>query len=441
MISIYTEIAIIAVLIVFNGVFALSEIAVVTSRKLILQQKAEEGLRGYKIAHQLASSPGVFLSTIQIGITLVGVLAGAFSGATIARKIEAELSGMPVVGEHAGFLAIMMIVVTITLLSVIFGELVPKRIALNNPEKISASVAVFMRAISFIFSPIVRGLDYVTELVLKMLRVPTENEQVVTDEEVLLMIEHGTKTGHFETTEREMIEEIFDLSDKTVQHLMIPRMNIVCLNIKSTKATLKRIITEHADLDFFPVCRHDIDTIVGVVNKNDILVDFARGETKSLKAYMQSPLYLPERVSPLWALERFRKENVFVAFAVDEFGGVSGMVTLTGILDEIIGADDIADDTEKLKDGTIRIKGITPIDRLDDIFGKEFIGSTEKSRHSTVAGLMLDLLGHIPAEGEKVVYKGFTFKIRKMAANRIDSIEIKPSRTRLPARPEKSGDR
>jgi putative hemolysin len=326
------EALVILILILANGLFALAEIALVSSRKHRLQQQADEGNRRAGIALELATKPNDLLSTVQIGITLIGTLAGAFGGATVAEKLGARLNEIPRIAPHGEGVAISIVVLVITVLSIILGELVPKRLALTNPEMYASATAPLMKMLSRLASPAVRFFSWSTDQVLRLLPKTRSGGTEVTEEEIKVLIERGTEAGALEETEQEMIEGVFQLGDRSVAHLMRPRNKIAWLDVDEEPEVIRDTILTNS-YSRFPVAEGDPDHVLGYVHVKDILGQCIGGQPLDLKSCIRKLPAIPESMTALKALETFKESGTHIALIVSEYGGTEGLITLNDIME------------------------------------------------------------------------------------------------------------
>jgi putative hemolysin len=432
-----THILIIVVLIAVNGVFSLAEIAVVSARKARLQQRAEEGDRRAQAALELANAPGRFLSTIQIGITLVGILTGAFSGTTIADRLAPELNRIAWIAPHGAAVSLGAVVVLITFLTLIFGELVPKQIALNNAERIAAAVAPFMRALSRMALPAVHLLSVTTALVLRVFRAPRAPESSVTEDEIKLMIEQGTQEGVFEPTEQQMVERVFRLGDRTVSALMTPRPEVVWLDPGEPSEEIQRKITGDAHTHY-PVAEGRIDNVIGMVNSKDLLSQNLSCRPIDLRSVLRPALFIPESMSALEVLERFKQTHSHAALVIDEHGGFQGLVTTSDILEAIVGdiparGDSHEADVIRREDGSWLVDGTVLADELKELLDLDRLPFEEEHLYETLGGLVMAFLGRVPRSGESFEWEGFRFEVVDMDGHRVDKVLIRPPAAEPPA--------
>lgn len=422
------DILFVGALILANALLALSEMAVVSARKVRLQQRAEEGDDGARAALELANAPNRFLSTIQIGITLVGILAGAFGGATLAAKLAEPLGRIPFLAGYSQALSLGLVVLVITYLSLVLGELVPKRLALSNPERIAAAVSPVMRALSRVVSPAVRLLSLSTDGVLRLLRVRQLDDLPVTEEEVRLLIEQGTRVGVFEPSEQEMVGRVFRLDVRPVSALMTPRTEVVWLDLADPTEKLQAVILG-SDYSVFPVARDTPDAIVGVVQAKDLLAQCLQGEPPDIEAVLQPAQFVPESMSLLAVLERLRDSHSQIALVIDEFGGFQGLVTLNDMLEAIVGdlpqLDDRGEpDVIEREDGSLLIDGQVSIDDLKALLRVKELPEESSGSYQTIGGLMMTTLGRIPSSGDHFEWGGLRFEVVDMDGFRVDKVLV-----------------
>jgi putative hemolysin len=422
------EILIILLLIVVNGVFALAEVAVVASRKARLQQRAKEGDHKAKAALELVESPTRFLSTVQIGITLIGVLAGAFGGATIAEKIAAHLKTLPALSPHAESIGLGLVVLVITYLSLVIGELVPKRIALHRPERIASLVALPMRWLSALASPLVTILTLSTDAVLHLMGLRASEEPPVTEQEITGMIEQGTQAGIFAPAEQTMVKRVFRLGGRTVGSLMTLRPNIVWINLDDTMDENLKKLTGSV-YSRVPVCRGDLDNVEGILRAKDLLRQCLACGIPDIKDVLQEPMFVPETLPALKLLEKMKENRTHIILVVDEYGTVKGLVTLNDILEAIVGDMPSLDESDEpyavqREDGSWLLDGMLPIDEFKEIFGLGRLSDEETGRYLTLSGYVLSRMGRIPTAGDKFEADGLRFEIMDMDGNRIDKILV-----------------
>lgn len=423
------ELAAVLFLILLNGFFAMSELAVVSARKIRLQQMAEEGRRGAAAALLLQEDPSRFLSTVQIGITLIGVINGAVGGATLADRLSPVLEAVPAFAGYGETLAIAIVVMAITYLSLIAGELVPKRIALNKAEVIACFAAPIMRSLSRATAPFVWLLGASTEAMLKLLRVPEKAEQTVTEEEVKSLIAEGTASGVFDPGEKRMIEGVMRLADRTVRSLMTPRPEVMWLDIDDEPENIKREIRE-AGHSRFPVCRGDFDDVMGVVHTKDLLNSLLLGGKFDLRAVVRDALIVHDGTEVMRLLDLFKQSGEHMAIVVDEYGTVEGIATLTDVLEGIAGElpDDGGEDSDIVRraDGSLLIDGMMAVEEVEAHLGLKSLRDEDSGYH-TLAGFLLFKLGRIPTAGEHADHDGYRFEVVDMDGRRIDKVLVSPT--------------
>ena len=424
------QIILIILLTIANGIFSMSEIAIISARKARLQQWVNEGNSKAQAALELADSPNRLLSTVQIGITLIGILAGVLGGATIADELSARLIFMPLLAPYSEAIALGIVVLGITYLTLVIGELVPKRIALHNPERIACTMAAPMRMLSRIASPAVHLLSISTDTVLRILGIRPVAEPPVTEEEINILIEQGMKAGTFEEAERDMVEHVFRLGDLRAGALMTPRTEIVWLDIDDSPEETRRRIADSGH-SRFPVGQGSLDNILGIVQIKDMLGRNMEGKSPDLKASLRRPLFVPESTHALKVLELFKQSGIHVSLVVDEYGSVQGLVTLKDILEEIVGDIPSVEDLEEplavqREDGSWLLDGMLLVDDFKEIFSiKELPG---EGIYQTLGGFVLMHMGRIPAVGNHFEWSGLRFEVVDMDKNRIDKVLVMPAR-------------
>ncbi|MGB9800885.1 MAG: hemolysin family protein [Thermanaerothrix sp.] len=422
------EILIILLLILINGFFAMSEMALVSARKVRLQQQAEEGEKGAKTALALTESPNQFLSTIQIGITLIGILAGALGGATLSGDLARWLAQWPALAPYSQALALAIVVLLTTYFSLVLGELVPKRLALYYPEKIATAVARPMVALSRLTAPLVKLLSASTEVGLRLLGVRPAPEPEFTEEDIRGLIEQGTQEGIFESSEQRMVEGVFRLGDRTVDAIMTPRTEIEWLDLdESPQEIVQQVLNSRHTR--FPVARGDLDNVLGVISARDVLTQFLRGGEFDLQPWLKPPLFVPDSMTVLKVLEALRGARVSLALVIDEYGGVLGMVTHYDVLEAIVGELGEAGESEEpllvqREDGSWLMDGLLPIDRFKEVFNLESLPDEERVGYQTLAGFILSQLGAIPTAGQTFEWNGLRFEVVDMDGRRIDKVLV-----------------
>ncbi len=420
------EFLIIFLLILLNGVFAMAEIAIVSARKSKLKQQASEGNKPAQAALDLANNPAKFLPTVQVGITLVGIFAGAFGGATIAEPLSGYFHLFPVIGKYSDAIALSIVVLTITYLSLIIGELVPKRLALSSPEKIAAVVARPMNMFAGITYPVVALLSKSTDWVLNVLGITAAPETPVSEEEVRTLLHEGARSGVFEVAEKDIVDRTLKLSDKKVSTMMKPRKEVIWLDINSTDDVLRSRLRKKPQ-SHFPVCRGSLEKVVGIVRSEDLLTDFLATKDMDLEKHLHKPLFIPENMDGLRVLELFKKSGIHMALVVDEYGTIQGLLSLTDVLEAIVGDIPTLEEAEekeiiKREDGSYLVDGLISIDKFKDFFHiKEHIDEDTGS-FNTIGGFVMSRIERIPISGDTFTAAGYIFEVVDMDGNRVDKI-------------------
>jgi putative hemolysin len=419
------EIAILFSLILLNGVFAMSEIALVTARRARLQKLAEEGDQSAAAAVQLGTDPNQFLSTVQIGITSIGVLNGIVGEATLAVPFSLWLQDIGVAKPYSGYLATGLVVVTITYCTIVIGELVPKRLGQISPEPIARLVARPMLWLAAASKPFVKLLSGSTKLVLRLVGVQERNEPTVTQEEINMMLAEGSSAGVIELHEHEMVRNVFRLDDRQIASLMVPRSDVVCFDVdEPLEVNLHRF--ETSDHSRFPVLRGGWGNVLGIVTARQLLAQSLRGEKPSLTSNLQPAVFVPESLTGMELLDNFKTSGVQIAFVIDEYGEVQGIVTLQDVLEAITGefktprAEDAwavqRDDSSWLLDGLI------PVPELKDRLGLKNVPEEERGRYNTLSGMLMLLLGRLPQTTDRCDWEDWTFEIVDLDGKRIDKV-------------------
>ena len=422
------ELLVILTLILFNGVFALSELAVVSARKPRLQERVNQGNSGAKIALQLAETPEQFLSTVQIGITLVGVLAGALGGATLASVLSEQFERVPLLTPYRDVLGLVIIVALITYLSLVFGELVPKYIALRNPEGIASVVAPAMQWLAKIAFPIVRLLSWSTHMVVRLLGAQENESPPVTEEEIRIMLREGTKAGVFAATEQTMVESVFLLDDRPISLLMTPHTEIIWLDTRdSPDDTRHKLMTStHSRL---LVCEGILDKVLGVAHAHELLGVYLTGQDLTLTNHLRTPIFVPKNSPVSVAVSKLRQSEEHMIIVIGEYGGVEGILTDHDVLEAIIG--DIPSPGERedpdvvvRADGSWLLDGMMAVDEVKVLLNIDVLPGGDRRSYYTLAGLVLVVLGHIPMTGEAFCWDRFRFEIVDMDGLRIDKVLV-----------------
>ncbi|MBL8140614.1 MAG: HlyC/CorC family transporter [Acidobacteria bacterium] len=436
------EIVILLLLLVANGVFAMAEIAVVTARRVRLEQRATQGDTRAARALELSRHPTSFLSTVQVGITLIGILAGAYGGATLAAPLEVWLRQFAWAAASADIIAFAAVVSVITYLSLVIGELVPKAIALSNPERIASAVATRVAAVARVASPLVVILDVSTRFVLRLLRIAPVQEGTVTEDEIRAMLKQATKTGDVDEVEQAIVEQVFRLGDRRVSSIMTPRPDIDWLDIhEGLEGVQKHLaVAKHPRLLF---CDGSLDAVLGVVRSEDVLTHLLSHQQVDLRGMLKPPMFVPATLSVFKLVESFRASKMHVALVLDEFGAVEGIVTPSDVLQGLVG--EMQSDTHAGEDPYITVRadgswlvdGITPIEEVAQVVGLAPTPDDEAGSYQTLAGFVMTRLARVPQAGETFVNGGLRFEVIDMDGRRIDKVLI--SRTAVTDAPTAQG--
>jgi putative hemolysin len=424
--NVFFEILIIFVLLLGNGVFAMAEIAVVSSRKARLKKLADEGSSKAVAALALAQQPERFLSTVQIGITLVGVLAGAFGGATLSGKLETVVLQVPLLAPYATAISIFLVVGAITYFSLIIGELVPKRVALSNPEGRAMLIAKPMTGLSRFAAPVVWFLTVSTNVVLKVFGLGKEVEAPPSEEVVTHLLEQGMTAGVFHKAERAMVEGVLRLDERRVTEIMTRRTKIVWLNATDAdEVNWRKIVT--SGHSHFPVYENTRDNVTGMVSVKALWANAAAGLPNSIRNHLTTPLFVPSSITAVQLLDSFKKTGKHLALVTDEYGSVQGIVTLIDVMEAIVGdlpepGDRRSPDAVQRDDGSWLIDGGMPVKELRRRFQMLELPGEDGEEFETLGGFMVDRFGHIPKAGENFVAVGWRFEVVDMDRHRVDKV-------------------
>ena len=418
----------ILLLTILNGVFSMSEIALVSSRKSKLEIAAKNGDRRAKVALDLASSPNRFLSTVQIGITLIGILLGIFSGDKLTTDVQQYVARITFLQPYAHSVSVALVLLLLTYLSLVFGELVPKRIGLSNPEGIAKTMAAPMIWLSRLTSPFIALLTVSSDLLLKLLNIKP-NESAVTEEEIKSLIQEGTSGGAIEEIEQEIVQNVFQLGDRRITSLMTNRQEIVYLDINDEPAENKAKILEHKH-SVYPLCKGGVDDVVGLIYTRDFLGRDFDMELTRLQDMKRDALFVPENNRAYQVLQRFQERRQYVGIIIDEYGGVMGMVTINDILDVLVGDihDELHMDYEirERGDGSFLIDAQLPFEDFLSYFAITLNAVTKRdlTGFDTLGGFALHILKDIPQTGETFIWHAYRFEIMDMDKSRIDKMLV-----------------
>ncbi|OQX20508.1 MAG: hypothetical protein BWK76_01050 [Desulfobulbaceae bacterium A2] len=416
-------------LIVLNGIFAMSEIALVTARKARLMKLSAEGDHAAGVALKLSEDPTRFLSTIQIGITSIGILNGIVGEAVLAAPFSSWLQsfGTPEVAANIGSTAA--VVLLVTYVTIVAGELVPKRLGQINPERIARLVARPMQGLAAITRPFVVVLSASTHVVLRIMGVKQVAPATVTEEEIHAMLQEGSDTGVIEQHQHEMVRNVFRLDDRQLGSLMIPRSDVVYLDITlQPEDNLRRLV--ESEYTRFPVCDGGLDKLLGVIHVKQVLSYVAKGKSPDFAANLHPSIYVPETLTGMELLEQFRANNMQMAFVIDEYGEIEGIVTLQDVLEAVTGefTPRNAEDAWSVQreDGSWLLDGAIPIPEMKDRLDLATAPEEDKGRYHTLSGMVMLLLGRVPATGDHTDWAGWRFEVVDMDGKRIDKILAAP---------------
>lgn len=422
--EIITELLIIAVLLVLNGVFAMSELAIVASKRVRLERRAEQGDAGAQTALALSANPGEFLSTVQVGITLVGVIASVYGGATIAEQLALQLESVSWIGDRAEAVALVIVVAGITVLSVILGELVPKRIALGNPERVAAIVARPMLLLSRAASPLVRLLTGSSQLILRLVGVKGIPQPGLTEEEIHAVIEQGAEAGVVPEVEHEIVENVFRLGDRQVSSIMTARLDVEWVDVTATPAEVRAAI---AGKDWVLVCEGDLEHSLGSVHASDLLAQCLGGEPPNLRARLRPPLFVPTSTPVFRLLDLFRQPSHDVAIVLDEYGSVAGVAARDNIIAGVLGQAGAAVDSPRIEanaDGSWTVDGDADIRDVEATLDLPPVDAQIRRGYRTLAGFIQSSLGRVPKQDDIVRAGPATFRVQSLHGRRIAKVHV-----------------
>ncbi|RAM48547.1 MAG: hypothetical protein C6Y22_27355 [Hapalosiphonaceae cyanobacterium JJU2] len=429
------EILLVLLLIFANALFVMSELAIVSARKVRLQQMAERGDQKARVALELASSPNQFLATVQVGITLLAILSGAFGESVISKRLVPIFSSIPFLAPYKDATASVTAVLIITYLTLIIGELVPKRVALNHPEPIASVVAIPMKLLATIGSPIVHLLSISTDTVLRILGIRPSTEPQVTEEEIRVLIEQGTEEGTFEEAEQDMVERVFRLGDRPVSSFMTPRPDIVWLDLDDSATENRQKVIENG-YSRYPVCQGGLDNVLGIIAVTDLLARSLCGEQLDLTVGLRKAEFVPESTRGLKVLELFKQTATHMALVVDEYGVIQGLVTLNDVMIEIVGDVPTADELENPQavqrdDGSWLLDGMLSVEEFFEMFDLEEYLKIHQRNYQTLGGFVITHLGRIPAAADHFEWQGMRFEVMDMDGNRVDKVLVIPKQMQM----------
>jgi putative hemolysin len=422
------DLLIIASLIMLNGVLAMSELAVVSSNKARLRRSADAGDASAAVALHLAENPSIFLSTIQIGITAVGIFSGAFGEATLAKSLSAWVARWESLAPYSEAIALGIVVVGITYLSLIIGELVPKQIALHNPERVARLVARPMRWLSIAAHPVVQVLSVSSKALLRLLGSRPGADATVSEEEIRAILREGARSGVLEPSEHELVKNVFRLDDRPASVLMTPRSDLVYLDLEDPREKHRETIIAGTH-SYFPVCAGSMDRVVGVVRTRDLLTQQLRGEPLDVRAVLQKPLLVPVWRSGADVLKQLKSSRCHFSLVVDELGAVQGVLSLHDIMEAIIG--DISSTAEppwvRRQDGSWLVDGMVFAEDVKERLGLRRLPGEGEEDYDTLGGMVMTRVGRVPAIGEAFEWEGHRFEVVDMDGKRVDRVLITPT--------------
>jgi putative hemolysin len=418
------------ILIIANGIFAMAEIATVSARKSRLEPLARSGSKSAQAVLKLLEAPSSFLSTIQIGSTLIGILIGALSGAALAERVAPLLAQVAWLEPYSRPISLVLMVALVTYLSLVIGELVPKRMALNSPERVAMRVARPVRFLSLLIAPVVYLLTISTDTVLRLLGMKTLQEPPVTEEELKALLVQGTVAGVFEQEEQQLVRRALDLDDRPITYLMTPRRDMVGLDINDALAEIQERVID-SGFSRLPVFDGEYDRVLGTVRTPELMALYAEGQPVDLKKHIYPPVFIPATASAAQVLDLFRKTKMHTVMVVDEYGSVTGLITPTDVLEFIVGqlpsiedASDISVGIVQREDGSWLVDGLSSIDDLAAVLPDGDRLLSVSSRVQTVNGFVMEQLLRIPTTGELFTWSDLRFEIVDMDGNRVDKVLI-----------------
>ena len=408
----------------------MSEISLISARKVRLQQMSKDGVRSAQVALDISENPNKFLSTVQIGITLIGILSGALGGASISSDLSLIFQDVSWLKPYSEILSVAIVVLLTTYFSLVIGELIPKRLGMNSPEKIASAVAMPMKAISWLTSPIVKLLSASTDIGLKILGIEKSTDPIITEEEIKVLMKQGTQSGIFESAEEDMVTGIFRLGERYIDSIMTPRTEIEWIDLDEPfEVILEQVINSNHSR--FPVATGELDNVQGMLLGKDLLSKSLNGATPSIPDIIQTPLFVPDSTSALKALDLIKEAGAHAALVIDEFSGVLGMVTLYDVLKSIVGSIPTAGEEEEIQiiqreDGSWLLDGLLDIDDIKELLGIETLPEEDRVGFQTLGGFMMTMLDSIPEVGQYFDVYNMRFEIVDMDGKRVDKVLVHP---------------
>lgn len=424
----FLDFIILLLLLILNGVLAMAELAVVSARKPRLKQMADDGDENARAALALAEEPGDFLSAIQIGITLVGIITGAFGGARLSVPVAELLNQAPFLAPYSESLAVAFVVLLTTYLALVVGELTPKRVALNNPEKIATQVARPMQLLARLSHPLVVLLDRSSAALVRLMGIQPNLQPLVTEDEVRVMLEQGTEVGVFEEIEEKMVTSIFRLSDRRVSAIMTPRTEIAWIDVGDRPPEVRQLIAQTGH-SRYPLASDNLDHVVGIILVKDLIGQEVKGGEFGWHDLAHPALFVPESMTVLDALERMQETRNTLCLIINEFGGLEGLVTITDVMEAIVGAieADGLDETPAIvqrEDGSWLVDGMLSVDEFQEHFDLEVLPQHEELGYQTVGGLVMTVLERVPTVGSHVRVGPYRIEVVDMDGRRVDKVLV-----------------
>jgi putative hemolysin len=428
--SIFTELLILFGLLLLNGVFAMAETSLISARRARLEMLVQQGQYSAQRAIDLQANPGIFLSTVQVGITLVGIVAGAASGVGLARELQPWVSMVPWLGQWAPTVSMALVVSFITFMSVVMGELLPKRLAIHSPERWASALAGPMTRISTLASPIVRLLDFSSDALVRLFGVKPGDEPVMSEEEVRAYIIQGHQAGALKSHEKDMLESVLELDDMTASDLMTPKPQIAWINLAESLEETRRQMVEGGH-SYYPAYQGTRDNVQGMISVKNLWKHSEGGKLPALEPLLIQPLFVPESMPAARIIEQFRKNNRHQALVIDEFGAIQGLVTMNDMMEAIVGImpDDPAGEApsaRQLDDGSWSVEGQTEMEDAAAVTGLPLPATFDDDDYRTLAGFVMHMIGHVPAEGENFDWQGYKVEVIDMDRQRIDKVRVVP---------------
>jgi putative hemolysin len=421
------ELLIIAILILLNAFFVLAEYSLIRVRRTRIEQLVEEGNRGAKRVNRLISQPGRFLATIQIGVTFVGFLAAAVAGASVVEDLEGVLDDIPALANSASIIALLVVTLIVALITIVFGELVPRAIALAHAERLAIVFAAPIDVLGRILAPLVWLLTTLTNATARLVGVSEQEQERVTPEELMILVERGSEQGVIEAEEQQMIGAVLELGQQRVHEVMVPRIDITALPVETPLDEMIRTIVAEGH-SRIPIYEESIDNVVGILYAKDLLPLLSGGERPDLRTLLRTPLFVPESISVDDLLHNLQRRKVHIAIVLDEYGGTAGLVTIEDLIEEIVG--EIQDEydveepmVERISDNEARIDGRASIDDLTETFGVD-LDDEDKEQYDTVGGLVYHEIGGVPAVGDIVEVDGLTLTVESTDGRRVGKVLV-----------------